>query len=118
MRSEGGKILLWGCLTYHGLGNASWIPGRLNSVSYLDILESYIIQSQEWTGLFGSKFIFQQDNDKTHTSKLAKRFFRKNNIAVMKWPANSPDLNIMENIWAYMKKHLDEYEEESKEKGE
>ena len=83
-QNKGGKILLWGCLTYRGLGDASWIPGKLNSVSYLDILESYVIQSQEWTGLFRSKFIFQQDNAKPHTSKLAKRFFKKNKIAVMK----------------------------------
>ena len=38
------------------------------------------------------KAIFWQDNDPKHTSKLVQTW--DNGIQVMKWPAQSPDLNL------------------------
>jgi transposase len=45
-------------------------------------------------------FIFQQDNDPKHTSKLAKRFFEEKNIELLPWAPQSPDLNPIENLWS------------------
>jgi len=41
-----------------------------------------------------------------HCSKKVKKFLSDNNIAVLKWPDNSPDLNPIENLWALIKKEL------------
>jgi hypothetical protein len=37
---------------------------------------------------------FQQDNDPKHTSKLARSFYRENNINWIEWPAHIYPLSI------------------------
>jgi hypothetical protein len=63
-----------------------------------------IMYSPQWTGVaWIQNFIFQQHNAKIHTAKIAKDYIKKSKIPLMDWPANSPDLNPMETIEAYLK---------------
>jgi len=39
-----------------------------------------------------------------------KKFLSDNNIEVLKWPGDSPDLNPIENLWAIIKKELQNYD--------
>jgi len=66
----------------------------------------------EYHDLEPNDSVFQQDNDSKHTSKLAEKRFNEHGIEVMEWPARSPDLNPIENLWAHIKKRLrDDYPE-------
>ena len=45
------------------------------------------------------KWVFQQDNDTKHTSKMVTNRFSKNKIEVLEFPAQSLDLNPIEYLW-------------------
>ena len=50
--------------------------------------------------------ILQFDNDPKHRSLKALEFYKENNVKIIDWPSNSPDLNPTENIWAKIKNKL------------
>jgi transposase len=46
--------------------------------------------------------VFQLDNASIHRSKETKELFAEHDVEVMEWPARSPDLNPIENVWSAM----------------
>lgn len=51
-------------------------------------------------------FFFSQDNCPVHTARLIREWVNHNNINVLPWPAKSPDLNPIENVWGYIVKQI------------
>ena len=47
-----------------------------------------------------------QNNDPKHTSIRARDFMQDNNINWSKTPPESPDLNVIECVWAAMKQNV------------
>ncbi|GFW45409.1 transposable element Tcb2 transposase [Trichonephila clavipes] len=44
--------------------------------------------------------IFQQDNALAHVARIVQRFFVNLQIELLPWPARSPDLSPIENMWS------------------
>ena len=57
---------------------------------------------------FGIKFLehLQQDNATPHVSSNTLKWFEEKNIAIMKFPRCSPDLNPMENLCAELSRMI------------
>ena len=50
---------------------------------------------------------FQQDNAPAHVSASTRAWLAHNRVKVLPgWPACSPDLNIVENAWAWLARQL------------
>jgi hypothetical protein len=105
VKHGGGSIMVWGCISYSGVGSLHLIHGIMDQHVYRAILEDNLQFSADLMGI-GDRFVFQQDLDPKHTAPASRQFFEENNIEVMKWSPQSPDLNIIENAWDYLENHV------------
>lgn len=81
------------------------ITSTLSAQVYIEILDTFLLPSMEEK--FGDdEVIFQDDNASCHSAKSVKAFLQERQINSMTWPANSPDLNPIENVWWKLEKRV------------
>src|SRR5579871_5346220 len=106
----GGSLMVWGCMITEGPGYLCQIDGNMDQYLYKNILEDELWNTIEYYNLDSNGIIFQQDNDSKHTAKSIKEWFAEQSFKILNWPVQSPDLNLMEYLWAHLKRSLNIYD--------
>lgn len=104
VKHGGGNVMVWGCFSGYGIGPVRKIEGQMDQYQYKKILEETMIPHSEEN--LPVTWIFQHDNDPKHTARSVKAFLTEQSVTVLEWPANSPDLNPIENLWHTIKTKL------------
>ncbi len=99
------SVIIWAAMSSAGVGPLCFLKSTVNAAIYQEILEHFMLPSAD--KLYGdADFIFQQDLAPAHTAKGTKSWFNDHGVTVLDWPANSPDLNPIENLWGIVKRKM------------
>lgn len=89
--------MVWGAFTRDGTLSLAFTSNKMNSTGYQDVLANHLLpylRSRQNLNL-----VFQQDNAAIHVSQSTRAWLRSHQVDTMDWPACSPDLNPIENLW-------------------
>uniref|UniRef100_A0A8C5FVX7 Transposase n=1 Tax=Gadus morhua TaxID=8049 RepID=A0A8C5FVX7_GADMO len=99
------SVMVWGAMSSAAVGPLCFLRSRVNAAVYQEVLEHFMLPATDQL-YGGDDFIFQHDLAPAHSAKSTSTWFKDHGIPLLDWPANSPDLNPIENLWGIVKRKM------------
>jgi hypothetical protein len=87
------------------VGNLHFFEGSMNKFVSINILREHLKANAEKLGI-QERFAFYHDSDPEYSSHLVRGWCLYNCPKVIKTPPQSPDLNVIENLWAKLETEI------------
>ena len=100
------SVMVWSVINYLGTGRLYIVQGTMRQDQYRKVLKERLLpQLDEWFPR-RQDAIFMHDGAPCHKAKSITAFLNSQNIKILDWPGNSPDMNPIENVWELLKREM------------
>ena len=103
VQNDGARVMFWGSMTYYSYGPITHLQGSQNQYTYKGLLQDLVLPEFRASS---HDLVFQQDNAPCHTAHSIRDFFEENDMEIIDWPPQSPDLSPIEVLWNVLKMKL------------
>jgi DDE superfamily endonuclease len=94
----------------HKLGPLVILPkgARINQTQYTELVlkPHFVPFYRKMRRKYGPEVVIQEDGAKYHFASVAAKYKAGQKVKCMPWPAQSPNLSPIENIWKYLKDRI------------